>query len=66
MLLRLSPCETDLEAFLPDRWAASHPEFVLEHQLDESRRKAARQPTRNSAMNSSGRSARMSRLDDDP
>ncbi|WP_020467761.1 hypothetical protein [Singulisphaera acidiphila] len=43
VLLRLSTCETDLEALLPDRWAASHPEFVLEHRLDESRRKAARQ-----------------------
>lgn len=43
VLLRLSTCATDLEALLPDRWAASHPEFVLEHRLDESRRKAARQ-----------------------
>jgi transposase len=43
VLLRLSTGEADLEALLPDRWAASHPEFVLEHRLDESRRKAARQ-----------------------
>ena len=43
VLLRLSAGETDLEALLPDRWAASHPEHVLEHRLDESRRKAARQ-----------------------
>jgi transposase len=43
VLLRLSAGETDLEALLPDRWAASHPEHVLKHRLDESRRKAARQ-----------------------
>jgi transposase len=43
VLLRLSVGETDLEALLPDRWAASHPESVLKHRLDESRRKAARQ-----------------------
>jgi hypothetical protein len=44
-LLRLSAGETDLEALLRDRWAASHPERVLAHRLDESRRKAARQQT---------------------
>jgi transposase len=43
VLLRLSAGETDLEALLPDRWAASHPEHVLQHRLDESRQKAARQ-----------------------
>ena len=43
VLLRLSAGETDLESLLPDRWAASHPEFVLQHRLDEARRKAARQ-----------------------
>ena len=42
VLLRLSVGEADLEALLPDRWAASHPEHVLKHRLDESRRKAAR------------------------
>jgi transposase len=42
VLLRLSGGEADLEALLPDRWAASHPEHVLKHRLDESRRKAAR------------------------
>jgi transposase len=46
VLLRLSAGETDLEALLPDRWAASHPEHVLQHRLDESRRKAARQKAR--------------------
>lgn len=43
VLLRLSAGETDLEPLLPDRWAASHPEHVPQHRLDESRRKAARQ-----------------------
>jgi len=43
VLLRLSAGETELESLLPDRWAASHPEHVLQHRLDESRRKAARQ-----------------------
>jgi transposase len=43
VLLRLSVGETDLEALLPDRWATDHPESVLKHRLDESRRKAARQ-----------------------
>jgi transposase len=42
VLLRLSGGETDLEALLADRWAASHPEHVLKHRLDESRRKATR------------------------
>jgi transposase len=43
VLLRLCAGETDLESLLPDRWAASHPEQVLQYRLDESRRKAARQ-----------------------
>ena len=42
VLLRLSVGETDLEALLPDRWATSHPEHVLKHRLEESRRKATR------------------------
>ena len=42
VLLRMSAGEADLEALLPDRWSASHPEHVLKHRLDESRRKAAR------------------------
>jgi transposase len=46
VLLRLSVGETDLGALLPDRWAASHPEHVLKHRLEESRRKAARQRDR--------------------
>lgn len=43
VVLKLSAGETDLESLLPDRWAASHPEHVLQHRLDESRRKATRQ-----------------------
>jgi transposase len=43
VLLHLSAGEADLEPLLPDRWAANHPEHVLQHRLDESRRKAARQ-----------------------
>jgi len=46
VLLRLTAGETDLESLLPDRWAASHPEHVLRHRLDESRRRAARQKAR--------------------
>jgi len=34
VVLRLSAGETDLEALLPDRWAASRPEHVLTHRLD--------------------------------
>jgi transposase len=43
VLLRLSAGETALESLLPDRWAASHPEHVLKHRLEEARRRAARQ-----------------------
>jgi len=46
VLLRLSAGETEWEPLLPDRWAASHPEHVLQHRIDESRRKAARQKER--------------------
>jgi transposase len=46
VLLRLSAGETDLESLLPDRWGASHPEHILQHRLDESRRKEARQKAR--------------------
>jgi transposase len=43
VLLRLSAGQTDLGPLLPDRWGADHPEHVLHHRRDESRRKAARQ-----------------------
>ncbi len=35
-----------LERLLPDRWAAAHPEHVLNHRLDESRQKAQRRDQR--------------------
>jgi transposase len=43
---RLCAGETDLEGLLPDRWAATHPEHVLQHRLDESRRRATWQKER--------------------
>jgi transposase len=42
LLLRMHANDNRLEAMLPDRWAAEHPEAVLTHRLDESRNKAAR------------------------
>jgi hypothetical protein len=41
MLLRFHADDTRLEEFLPDRWAAAHPESVLTYRLEESRTKAA-------------------------
>jgi transposase len=35
-----------LQRLLPDRWAAAHPEHVLNHRLDESREKARRRDQR--------------------
>jgi transposase len=54
VLLRLSAGETDLETLLPDRWKASHPEHVLQHRLDESRQKAARQKGRRERRRAAG------------
>ena len=42
LLLRLHAEDTRLEEMLPDQWAASHPECILTHRLEESRAKAAR------------------------
>lgn len=42
VLLHLSGGATELEPLLPDRWAVTHPEHVLQHRIEESRRKAAR------------------------
>jgi len=42
VILRLCAGGTELESLLPDRWAASHPECVLEYRLEEARRRAAR------------------------
>ena len=39
----MSAGETDLKTLLPDCWAASHPEHVLQLRFDESRRKESRQ-----------------------
>lgn len=58
LLLRLSAGETDLESMLPDRWGASHPEHVLEHRLDESRRNAARQKMKRDRRRTAGRPKR--------
>ena len=41
-----------LERLLPDRWAAAHPEHVLNHRLDESREKARRRDQRRAVGNS--------------
>src|SRR5262249_39925804 len=54
VLLHLGAGQTDLEPLLPDRWAASHPEHVLRHRLDESRRKAARQREKRQARRARG------------
>jgi len=42
LLLRLHADDSRLEEMLPDRWAAAHPEGILNHRLDESRTKAVR------------------------
>jgi transposase len=42
LLLRLHADDLRLEEMLPDRWAAAHPEAILNHRLDESRIKAVR------------------------
>ncbi len=40
LLLKTHAESSDLTSLLPDHWGQSHPEFVLKHRLDESRRKA--------------------------
>lgn len=42
LLLRLHADNLPLEEMLPDRWAAAHPEAILNHRLEESRVKAVR------------------------
>jgi hypothetical protein len=42
LLLRLNADDPNLEEMLPDRWAASHPDAILTHRLEESRTKAVR------------------------
>ena len=46
LLLRLHDDDPRLDEMLPDKWAANHPESVLNYRLEESRRKAAAQSTR--------------------
>ena len=55
LVLQLSVEETDLTALLPDRWALSHPEYVLGHRLEESRRNAARTKERRDRRRGAGR-----------
>ena len=66
VLLQLSAGETDLESLLPDRWGASHPEHVLQHRLDESRRKATRKKEATTPGPSRRRSASARRPEDRP
>jgi len=42
LLLRLNAEDPRLEEMLPDRWAAAHPEAILDHRLEESRTRAVR------------------------
>ena len=42
LLLRLNAEDPRLEEMLPDRWAAAHPEAILNHRLEESRTRAVR------------------------
>ena len=42
LLLRLHADDLRLEEMLPDRWAATHPDAILSHRLEESRVKAVR------------------------
>ena len=46
LLLRLHADDQRIEELLPDRWAASHPDAVLSHRLQESRNKAVRKRAR--------------------
>ena len=42
LLLRLNADDPCLKEMLPDRWAAAHPEAILNHRLEESRTRAVR------------------------
>ena len=63
VVLRLCAGETDLESLLPDRWAASRPEHVLQHHLDESRRQESRQKARAAGASRDGRADRVRATD---
>jgi transposase len=45
VLVQLAAETSDLDALLPDRWAAAHPQHLLSYRLEESRQKRARQKT---------------------
>lgn len=49
VLVKLAAETDDLDALLPDRWAAAHPEQVLHYRLEESRQKRARQKAKRTA-----------------
>ena len=42
LLVRLHADDLRLEEMLPDRWAAAHPDAILNHRLDESHTRAIR------------------------
>ena len=46
LLIRLHADDVRLEEMLPDRWAAAHPEAILDHRVEESRERAARTQVR--------------------
>ena len=39
VLVKLAAETSDVDALLPDRWAAAHPDQVLNYRLEESRQK---------------------------
>ena len=46
VLDRLLAGETDFAALRPDAWAATHPEFIREYRIEESRDRADRKKAR--------------------
>jgi len=55
LLLHLHAEDPCLEEMLPDRWAAAHPEAILNHRLEESRTKAVRTRARRAHRRACGR-----------
>lgn len=58
LLVRRHADDAQLEAMLPDRWAAANPQFVLAHRLEESRTKAAAKRERRRRRRASGNKPR--------
>ena len=54
VLVKLAADTSDLDALLPDRFAAAHPEHVLHYRLEESRQKRARQNAKRTQRRRSG------------